>query len=216
MSAELGKIEKPSAKEFKEGRKLFFIPLIYGGKDLPTQYLGIFNKYWKQVENQIENLELKLGQVNRIYHELIPLTGEDGIKVLKELNNKSCQIAESRIARGSQLEALEDADILTEFMDWSRCLAIGLQNHKVMETVYEAYNESSRNRNEFISKYVDETLRADEIGILFMREGHKITFPSDIEIFYVSPPALDEIKRWFRNQEDQYSQKTSENKTEKD
>jgi hypothetical protein len=32
MSEELGKIEKPSAAEFKKGRKLFFVPAIYGGK----------------------------------------------------------------------------------------------------------------------------------------------------------------------------------------
>ena len=24
-------------------------------------------------------------------------------------------------------------------------------------------------------------------------------FPSDIEVFYVSPPALDEYRRWFQN-----------------
>lgn len=215
MSAELGKIEKPSAEEFKKGRKLFFIPLIYGGKELPKEYLEIFNKYWEQVEKQISELELKLGQANKIYHELIPSAGEDGIKVLKELNDKCCQIAEVRISRGSQLEALEDADILTEFMDWSRCLAIGLQNHKVMKTVYEAYDESRKNRNEFISQRVDETLKADEIGILFMREGHNVTFPSDIEIFYVSPPALDKIKRWLRNQEAQHLQE-DKNEAEKD
>ena len=33
-----------------------------------------------------------------------------------------------------------------------------------------------------------------------MREGHQLQFPSDIEVFYVAPPALDEIKRWSRSQ----------------
>jgi len=215
MSTELGKIEKPLVKEFEKGRKLFFVPLMYGGKELPSDYLKIFNKYWEQVENQISDLELKLGQVNRIYHELISSKGEEGIKVLKKLNDKSYQIAESRIKREAQLEAMEDAEILAEFMDWSRCLRIGLQNQKVMEIVYEAYNESSKNRNEFISKCLDETLETEEIGILFMGEGHKVTFPSDIEIFYISPPALDEIERWFRNREAQHSRK-NENATEEE
>jgi hypothetical protein len=199
MSAKLGKMEKPSVDEFEKGRKLYFVPLIFGNNELPTEYLEIFNKYWKQVEDQISDLELKLGQVNRIYHELIPAAGEDGTKALKELNEKSCQIAESRIATGSQLEAIEDAELLTEFMDWNKCLVVGLQNQKVFERVFEAYNEASKNRDEFISKHLDETLKADEIGILFMREGHKVTFPTDVEVFYVSPPALDEIKRWMRN-----------------
>ena len=92
-------------------------------------------------------------------------------------------------------------------MDWSRCLVVGLQNHKVLEKVYESYIESGKNREEFISKRIDETLKTDEIGILFMREGCKVKFPSEVEVFYISPPALDEIKRWLRNQGTQHSNK---------
>lgn len=33
-----------------------------------------------------------------------------------------------------------------------------------------------------------------------MGENHKIRFPTEVEVFYVSPPALNEIKRWLRNQ----------------
>ena len=55
--------------------------------------------------------------------------------------------------------------------------------------------------NEFIAKRLDETLKPDEIGILFMREGHQVQFPADIQAFYVAPPALDEINRWLRDHE---------------
>ena len=215
MSAKLGKINKPLAKDFKKGRKLFFVPLIYKSMEPPTDYLQLYDKYWKQVEDQISELELKLGQVSRIYHELLPSAGEDGIKALKELNVKSYQITESRMQKGSQLEIIEDVEILTEYMDWNRCLAIGLQNQKVMEKIYESYVEASKNRNEFISKHIDETLKADEIGILFMREGHKVIFPSDVEVFYVSPPALDKIRRWIENREVQHTQADKE-EAEKD
>jgi guanylate kinase len=34
-----------------------------------------------------------------------------------------------------------------------------------------------------------------------MRENHQLQFPTDIQIIYVAPPALDEIKRWLREQE---------------
>jgi hypothetical protein len=36
---------------------------------------------------------------------------------------------------------------------------------------------------------------------LIMRENHQIQFPPDIQIFYVAPPALDEINRWLRDRE---------------
>jgi len=211
MSEELGKIEKPSAAEFKKGRKLYFVPAIYEGKELPSDYLEKLDKYWRQVEDQLNDLELKLGQVNKIFHELIPGSGEEGLKALKDLNERSCQLAERRIEKGSRLEAMEDAELLTEFMDWNRCLAIGLQSQKVLAKVYEAYIEAGKKRNEFISKHIDETLKENETGLLFMKEGHQVQFPSGIEVFYIAPPALDEINRWLR---DQVARSSPEEETE--
>lgn len=201
MPEEIGKIEKPSAEDFKAGRKLYFIPLIYCGKEPEEGYLEKFNKYWSQVEKQVSDLELKLGKVNKIFHELVPIAGEEGIKIIKELNEKSHQILEKRVENGAQLEATEESQLLTEFMDWSRCLAIGLQNLSVLTRVYESYAEASKKRNEHIAKQIDETLQANEIGVLLMREEHQLQFPSDIQIFYVAPPALDEIKRWLRERQ---------------
>jgi hypothetical protein len=203
MAEELGRIEKPFAADYGKGRKLYFVPLVYSGKKSPTDYLEKFNRYWKQVEEQLSNLELKLGPASRIYHEFIPVLGQEGLKALKDLNEKSYKVVQDRVQKGSQLEATEDADILTEFMDWSQCLATGLQNQKVLAKVYEFYIEAGKKRNEFIAKHIDETLEAEGIGILFMREGHQVQFPSEIEVFYVSPPALDEIGRWLRDSQSQ-------------
>jgi len=201
MSEELGKIEKPPVEEFKRGRKLYFVPVIYCARESPDEYLEKISKYWNQVENQMSDLELKLGKVDRIFHELIPVGGEDGIKAIKELNDKSYQIINNRLGKGAQLEAIEQNELLTEFMDWSKCLAIGLQNQKVFAKIYEFYTEASKKRNEHIAKQIDETLKPDEIGVLFMRGGHRVQFSSDIQIFYVIPPALDEIERWLRERE---------------
>ena len=201
MSEELGKIEKPLAEEFKKGRKLYFVPLVYCEEKSPAEYLEKYSKYWDQVGKQISDLELKLGKVCKIYHELIPVVGEDGLKVIKDLNDRSYQIAKSRLDKDAQLEATEEDELLTEFIDWNRCLAVGLQNQKVFTKIYESYMEASKKRNEYIAKQIDETLKSDEIGLLFMREGHQVQFPSDIQVFYVAPPALDEINRWLRDHE---------------
>jgi hypothetical protein len=201
MAEELGKIEKPPVANFKKGRKLYFVPLVYGGKDLPEEYLAKFNKYWEQVEKQIAELALKLGQVNRIYHELIAASGEDGMKTIEELSDRSHKIVRACLEKQAQLEAVEDNDILTEFMDWSRCLIIGLQNPKVVSQVYDSYVEIGKKRNEYIARKIDETLQENEIGILLMRENHQVQFPADVQVFYIAPPALDDIKRWLRENE---------------
>lgn len=201
MSEEVGKIERPSIEEFRAGRKLYFIPLIFTPKRSQADLLERVNRYWDQVEAHVANLEAKLGNVNKVYHELVPVGGEDGAKAVKELNKGSYRIVKARLKKGSNLQPMEDGEILAEFMDWGRCLAIGLQSQNVIVRAYEFYSEAQRRRNEFIAKQIDETLRDGEIGLVLMMEGHQVQFPSDIQVFYVTPPGLDEVKRWLRERE---------------
>lgn len=201
MSAELGKIEKPSVGEFKTGRKLYFIPLIFTPKEPQADLLDKVNRYWDQVEGHVTNLEVQLGSVNKVYHELVPVGGEDGAKAIEELNKRAYQIAKARLEKGAELQPLEDAELLTEFMDWGKCLATGLQSQKAITRVYEFYSEAQKRRNEYMAKKIDETLKDSETGIVLMREGHQVQCPSDIQVFYVAPPGLDEIKRWLRERE---------------
>ena len=201
MGEELGKIEKPAVSSFKKGRKLFFVPVIYYNENAGEEYKQLLINYWEQVGKQIDELSLKLGRVNKIYHELIDAAGEKGAETVKELSESSYKIIKSLTDKKATLEALEDGENLTEFMDWSRCLMIGLQSAKAMTKVYDAYVETGKKRNEQIVKKLDETLKENEIGVILMRENHQVQFPTDIQVFYVSPPALDEIKRWLREQE---------------
>ena len=125
-------------------------------------------------------------------------------KVRDEEIEAQLKMLQKNLARKKPIEKdrpVEEGDLLMEFMDWSRCLIVGLQNQKVLSQVYESYLEAGKKRNEYIASKISETLKDDEIGILFMRESLQVQFPSDIQIFYVAPPALDEIKRWLRERE---------------
>ena len=201
MSQELGKIEKPSVEEYEAARKLFFVPLLFTPRDIQGELFEKVFRYWDQVEVQLTSLEVKLGIAKKVYHELVPVGGEEGGKIIEELNSTSYGIIKARLDKGAELEPLEDADLLTESMDWTRCLAVGLQNQKVFDKVYESYIQAQKKRNEHIAKMINDTLKESAVGILLMREGHQVQFPADIEVFYVSPPGLDEIKRWLRTKE---------------
>ena len=200
-AAELGKVEKPLADNFKKGRKLYFVPLIYCGKESPDEYRVKYKSYWEQVVKQLSDLESKIGKIARIYHELIPSGGTEGCVAVKELNENSSSVVEIYTDKGALLEAFEESDLLTELMDWSQCLVTGLQNQKVISTIYENYVEVNKKRNEYLAKRIDESLLEDEAAILLMREGHQIQYPADIQVFYVAPPDLDDIKRWIRSRE---------------
>lgn len=200
MSEELGRIEKPPAERFAGGRKLYLVPLVYSGKDAPAGYGERSSRYWQQVKEQLSNLEAKIGKVNRVYHEMISLPGEDGMRVMERLNLESYQTAKSKCDNGAAFEVIENEELVAENIDWGKCLLIGLVSPKVASKVSEFHTEASKKRYEFMAKRIDETLQGDETGILFVSEGHSLQFPHDIEVFSVFPPALDEIHRWLRDQ----------------
>ena len=199
MTEELGKIERPSAESFSEERKLYLVPLLYARQDAPQEYLEKFELYWQQVEEQIANQETKIGRVRRVYHESLSIGGEDGLKVLEQLNPRSHKLAIEKTQAGATLEATEEAELANECMDWERCLLFGFLSQSAAEKVSELYRESAGKRCEHIAHRIDETLEANEVAILFIREGHHVQFPQDIEVFMVAPPALDAIHRWLRD-----------------
>jgi len=198
-SQELGKIEKPEAGKFQKGRKLIFVPLVFAPYENETELQKLHNKYWQQVEEQIENLEGKLMDVTRVYHEFICTEGEEGVKEIERMNAGSYEVVNKIVKKGATLMAAESVELLGEFMDWNKCLSARISNQKVITKVYEFYNEALKNREEWIQKGIDLTLGEDEFGLLVMRENNKIQFPSNVEVFYVAPPSLDEIKRWVRD-----------------
>jgi len=198
MTEELGKIEKPAAESFKEARKLYLVPLLFTGEDAPAEYIEKFNRYWEQIGQHISNQESKVGKVNRVYHEQISLGGDEGIEMIEKLSPASCQLTREKCQNGAVLEATELAELTYECIDWERCLLIGFLSQKIAQMISENYHQSSRKRYEHIAGRIDETLLANEVAVLFIREGHMVQFPQDIEVFSVAPPALDEIHRWLR------------------
>jgi hypothetical protein len=200
MTEQLGKIEKPEAEQFKGGKKLYLVPLIFSGEDTPAEYNERCHRYWQQVAEQLASLEEKIGKVNRVYHESISLSGEEGMKLAEKINQSCYQIAKSKCDNEATFEAFEDRELLEEVIDWERCLLLGFVTVKVASKISEFYTETSKKRYEFMVSRITETLKDNEAGLLFIREGHRLQFPRDIEVFSISPPGLDEIHRWLRDE----------------
>jgi hypothetical protein len=199
MAQELGRIERPAAAQYQGKRKLLLVPLIYA---LPTEAeegRAVLDKYWEQVQSQIAALELRLGQLRRIYHEGLTQGGPDGLKHLEMLDQGSYHLAQARSQAGTTLEVTEDPELLAEILDLQRFLTLPLASEKVARRIHEWFSESNRSRYEYIARQIDSTLRENETGLLLINERHQVQFPADIEVFYVAPPALDEFRRWLQD-----------------
>ena len=211
MAEELGKIEKLDIEQFGL-RKLYVVPLLFSGSDAPADYKEKLEKYWREVNEQIANQEVKVGKIKRIYHESMSAGGAEGLKIIAEINPLSHLIAKDKFESGAVFEATELAELADECIDWERCLLMGLYSRKALEMVSEAYEKCSVKRFEYISRRIDETLQIGEAAMLFIREGHMVHFAKDIEVFSVAPPALDDIHRWLRDRSKQTEEKDEEKK----
>ena len=197
MTKKLGKVKKPVAEKYEKGRKLFFLPLIFSPEEPEPAFKELLDKYWQQVREQLDNLEGKYSRVNKVFHELISDTGDDGVKAMDEMDTGSKKIVKGCLERNAEFHPVEDRDMLREFIDWNQCISSGLLSKKVFDQVNKFYTEIQEKRQEHIAGILDETLKSGEIGLLVMREGCDVQFPPDIQVFYIAPPALDEVKQWF-------------------
>ncbi len=194
----IGKIGKPRVKTYKtEKRKIHLIPLLFSGKgwekDLPQDYKEKIGRYWEGVEKHIDDLEKKLGKINRIYHEMVGIEGEEGIKIIKEVDLGSYKIARRFYKKGAKVEATEDAELIKESMDWSKCLNLKLGSSKVFILLSQFLSQIMGKRDEYISRQIDKTLQKNEIALLFIRENSNVQFPQDAQVFRIYPPVLDDI-----------------------
>lgn len=196
----LSRMPKPDAERFKKGRKLYLVPLFVAPMEVPDDLRELLDRYWAGSHEHIANLELALGPVSRIYHETVFLPGEGGAKLVEQLNPRGYGMVRERLGTGAELEALEEQVLVEESTDWQRCLTAGLVSQKVTTLAMQSYVEVTGKRYETIAAKINETLKEDESAILLVGDNHRVQFPSDIEVFYISPPALDEIRRWIDNQ----------------
>lgn len=197
MTEVLGKLEKPAAKKFQGGRKLYLVPLVFVGKDAPDDYRQKVELYWQQVAEQLTGLEQKIGRIKKIYHESVSLDGENGLAIIERMNESGYPLVKKKCAQGAELVATEDMELFAQSLDWGNCLRV-VMSAGVFQKISEFYREATEKRFNYIARRIDETLAEEEAGALFISERHSLQFPPTIQVFYISPPALDEIHRWFR------------------
>ncbi len=200
MSEPLARVERPPAESFSGLRKLLVVFLVYSHESAPAEYRERCERYWRQVGEQLVNIEAKIGTARHVYHESVHQSGEEGLSFIEKLNPSSHGIASARCAAGAVLEAMEEQDLVAELSDWERFMMLGFSSRKVAELVSDLYSQARKKRNEHAMGVIDSTLGHDEVGVLFVREGHGLQFPQDVEVFSVVPPALDELHRWLRDE----------------
>ncbi len=195
---ELGKIDRPDAETFAGKRKLYCIANIYPIEDASDDYKELINKYWGEVFQQIEKIEVA-GKIKKIFCEIIYSQGDEALNILAKIHERLPQIIKKKLDEGGTLFPLESEEIFGPLTDWGNCLRV-VYTKEVFTKVLEFYTEFSNKRFQHILSTIDSNLSEAEAGLLIMKDEDRarLQFPKDIEVFLVTPPSYDEIIRWFR------------------
>ena len=200
MPEKLTQIPKPKASSYKRGRKIYLVASMFGFQGVPDDLKSKLETYWTDVRSQIDNLEQSLAKITRVYHEGVFESGETGLESVNNINSYAYPFINTLCKSTAKLESLEDKVLVQEEYDWRICSSAGLTSEKVYSLILKNLEESTAKRWSHASTIIDSTIPKDEAALLIVNENHKIQFPEDIQVFYVSPPSFDAVKRWVDNQ----------------
>jgi hypothetical protein len=179
------------------GRMLLHVPRMYRESEfrrlvatLPSDFQPKKAEFWNYIE---EKLKMFIGRAQRVYRDGICTQGEDALNQLCSIDAENCRAAKSLIASGAKFEATEESLLVAESDSWLEMLRSQQSNPVVLEL----YEETMRERDRFVSKRIDETLGADECGVLFMDPARKISLNESVKVIKMCRfDPLDYLRSW--------------------
>ncbi len=150
---------------------------------------------WEGIGKQILSLKLNSRRV-RIYQDGLPVSGRE-LQILAEVaarGSRNYQIVQELVQRGATLEGTEDPALLVEEYRYIKAITTAkdrAERKRAQEEYAREGRRLLRERDAFISRRIDETLKDGEVGILFLGSLHRVDqhLPADIQVEYLAPPS---------------------------
>ena len=195
-------------------RRLIYVPIVHSHEDLGSvgerlrtvgeeamsaegweKHRQQIAAFWQRLRVKLAaTLEKELAEVGwqklRIYQDGLPSGGEMGRRIVEEVAKRESanyQIVKELLERGALLEKTEDAALLQEEYGLIRQIVAALGPVQRARAV-QAYRRRSPTllgeRDRFIAKRIDDSLKAGELGLLLIGAYHAVRsyLPKDIEV----------------------------------
>jgi hypothetical protein len=145
--------------------------------------------FWLELEKEVDDLGLDVGKL-RIYQDGLPCAGALGERIVRETaakGSKNYQIVQKLMDRGAKIEATESADLLRQEYGYIKAL-LEAKTDEERRRAEERYNQVKdkllEERDLFIARAIDASLKEGETGLLFIGASHKVLpkIAGDIEV----------------------------------
>jgi hypothetical protein len=200
-------------------RKLLYVPIIHSEPDLGSlgpavnrrsaslsgeqrwaEHKETVSRFWQSVADYLLSLDCTS---LKIYQDGLAVDGELGTRVIAEAarrGSKNHQVVLDLIKKGAEITKTEDTSLLIQEYESISMLARG----EISETISshsrsrEHRDRLTKERDRFIAKTVNETLRDGETAVLFLGAYHSVLshLASDIVVEQVKD--VEKMKAYFR------------------
>ena len=164
----------------------------------------LIDEVWEGLRTRLLALALDYRGV-RIYQDGLPVCGRelDIVREVAQAGSRNYALILELLDRGAMLEGTESPDLLREEyeriqsaipkesvprgrMQTGESASAGLPDQAREESARES-ERILRQRDEFIGRRIDETLKEGEVGILFIGLMHRVDrfLPRDVEVQYL-------------------------------
>ena len=158
-------------------------------------------KFWESIADYFATVDTS---TLKIYQDGLPADGALGRKIVEEAakrGSKNHQIILSLMARGAEISKTEDPSLLQEEYEYITRLtrSRSIPEKTITSARYKLRkNQLTKERDKFVAKTIDETLKEGETGVLFMGSYHNIFpyLPKDIVVKQLKN--REKINAYFR------------------
>ncbi len=189
-------------------RKLILIRIVHTSADMGSMGEGLIKegmtkigrekwlenqrkieKFWDDLEKEIDGLDLDYSRT-RIYQDGLPCGGELGLRIVRETADKGSrnyQIVRKLIERGAAVEATESPELLRKEYGHIKAIVTARTPEEKVDAARrydQIKDELMQERDAYIAKVIDSSLKDDETGVLFIGAFHNVIprLAKDIEV----------------------------------
>ncbi len=160
------------------------------GEEKWERHKKAISDFWDSIYDYFRSLDVK---GFKIYQDGLVADGNLGMKIVKtaaEIGSKNYLLVYNLVERGATIMKTEDIDIVKKERDFVVEMA---QSKSFIERLlhYMKYTLNKKRllkqRDEYIAKRINETLKEGETGIVFLGALHNVVsmLPQDIEVIEV-------------------------------
>jgi hypothetical protein len=201
-------------------RKLYLVPIIHIGADMGSvasvlderAAAGLGRELWQKHKEVASGLWNSIAQffdsvdVNgfKVYQDGLVADSADGLRLIREgisQGSKNYEIVGKLLRRGAVLVKTEDLGLVKQEHAYITRIASSksLKDREAAALSYKlVQNKLLRQRDDFITRRIKETLSEGETGILFIGASHEILsrLPTDIQVSQVKN--VDKVREYHK------------------